>query len=55
VAVLIKRAFEPAAQKLKIVGLLMKYHKDDMRINPFYSQVILGAERECQNRRLSLM
>ncbi|MBI5928004.1 MAG: LacI family DNA-binding transcriptional regulator [Chloroflexi bacterium] len=41
---------------ISTVGVLMKHPKDDPDIvNPFYSYVLAGAERECQRHNLSLM
>lgn len=45
----------PTTSKLSTVGVLMKHNEDEPRINPFYSYVIAGAERECQRQNLSMM
>jgi len=42
--------------ELKTVGLLIKQDKDlPYSINPFYSYVLAGAERECQRMGITLM
>jgi len=46
----------PMASEIKTIGLLTKWNDDGpLRINPFYSHVIAGAERECSRRNISLM
>lgn len=49
------RSITPITTAVSTVGLLMKHNADEPRINPFYSYVIAGAERECQRRNLSMM
>ncbi|MBI5928810.1 MAG: LacI family DNA-binding transcriptional regulator [Chloroflexi bacterium] len=50
------RISSPINQQLSTVGLLMKQMTDSsLRINPFYSYVLAGTERECQRHNLSLM
>lgn len=46
----------PAAAPLTTIGLLIKQDAgEEPGINPFYSRVIAGAERECQARGISLL
>jgi LacI family transcriptional regulator len=46
----------PLAMNIKTVGLLTKRFNDDaLIINPFYSFIIAGAERECTRNGISLM
>ena len=46
----------PDKSKLSTVGLLTKSrHNDILIVNPFYSYVIAGAERECQRHNINLM
>ncbi len=41
----------PSIKRLTTVGLVMKRGADDLlMINPFYSYVLTGAERECQRQ-----
>ncbi len=41
---------------LSVIGVLTKRRLDDtMLLNPFYSQIIAGVERECQRHNVSLM
>lgn len=50
------RARPAAASQLATIGLLIKQDShDEPGINPFYSRVIAGAERECQARGINLM
>jgi LacI family transcriptional regulator len=50
------RVATPTAYAISTVGMLMKRAvNDQLPINPFYSYVLSGAERECQRRNLSLM
>src|ERR1700710_228450 len=44
------------ASDTKTIGLLTKRQNGDTRlINPFYSYIIAGAERECARHHISLM
>ena len=44
------------ATPLKTVGLLTKRDNDEpLRINPFYSYILAGAEAECQRRGINMM
>ena len=46
----------PLASDIKTVGLVTKRFKDDaLIVNPFYSYIIAGAERECSRNGISLM
>lgn len=46
----------PFANDIKTIGLLTKHIKNEpSRINPFYSHIIAGAERECSRHGISLM
>ncbi|MEL6306760.1 MAG: LacI family DNA-binding transcriptional regulator [Chloroflexota bacterium] len=46
----------PLTSDIKTIGLLTKRrHDDPPLINPFYSQIIAGAERECSRHGISLM
>lgn len=46
----------PMVSQLSIVGLLTRSTPDlPLPVNPFYSYVLAGAERECQRMNLSLM
>ncbi|MDX2079018.1 MAG: LacI family DNA-binding transcriptional regulator [bacterium] len=46
----------PMATDVKTVGLLTKrFRGDALIINPFYSYIIAGAERECSRNNISLM
>lgn len=46
----------PLTSQLSTVGLLTKIHDNDpLIINPFYSYVIAGTERECQRHNINLM
>lgn len=50
------RARQTPDLTLQTIGLLIKHDADEAPgINPFYSRVIAGAERECQQRGISLM
>jgi LacI family transcriptional regulator len=50
------RISTPFTNPLSTVGLLMKRDANELlMINPFYSYVLAGAERECQRQNLSLM
>ncbi|HEX3052124.1 MAG TPA: LacI family DNA-binding transcriptional regulator [Aggregatilineaceae bacterium] len=50
------RLSTPISQNLSMVGLLMKRDPHNyLTVNPFYSYVLAGAERECQRQNLSLM
>jgi len=50
------RLSSPVTTHLSTVGLLMRRNADEpLPINPFYSYVLAGAERECQRQHLSLM
>jgi LacI family transcriptional regulator len=49
------RIITPPTISVATVGVLMKYNEDEPRINPFYSYVIAGIERECQRHNLSMM
>jgi DNA-binding LacI/PurR family transcriptional regulator len=45
-----------SVQNLSTIGVLMKLLQSEQEvINPFYSYVLAGAERECQRQNLSLM
>jgi len=44
------------ATEIRTIGLLTKYREDDaLVVNPFYSHIIVGAERECTRHNISLM
>jgi LacI family transcriptional regulator len=46
----------PVSPQLSTIGLVTKrFNGDPMNINPFYSYVLAGAERECQRHNISLM
>ena len=46
----------PLASQLEVVGILTKRNNSEpLEVNPFYSYVIAGAERECQRHNISLM
>lgn len=46
----------PNASAIKTIGLLTKRREDDtLIINPFYSHIIAGAERECSRHHIGLM
>lgn len=46
----------PFVSKLDTVGLIAKRREDDpITLNPFYSYIIAGAERECQRQNINLM
>jgi LacI family transcriptional regulator len=46
----------PITTQLSVIGLLTRTTPDgSMPVNPFYSYVLAGAERECQRYNLSLM
>jgi LacI family transcriptional regulator len=46
----------PLANETKTIGLLTKrQHNEALFINPFYSYIIAGAERECARHHISLM
>lgn len=50
------RVATPTHHQVSTVGLLMKRNAGtSMKINPFYSYVLAGTERECQRQNLSLM
>ncbi len=50
------RIATPVSKNLATVGLLMKRDTaEPLPINPFYSYVLAGAERECQRQGLNLM
>jgi LacI family transcriptional regulator len=50
------RLASPVSGKLSVVGLLTRTTPDfPLPVNPFYSYVLAGAERECQRSNLSLM
>lgn len=50
------RVAMPAPHPLAVIGLLIKHSQDDPGgVDPFYSHVLAGAERECRRRNLSLM
>ena len=49
------RLSSPMTNKLAVVGVLIKRTTDSPLINPFYSHVLAGVERECQRQNLSLM
>lgn len=40
---------------ISTIGVLMKLNVQEPSVNPFYSYVLAGAERECQRQNLSLM
>jgi len=45
-----------AAHSLSVIGMIVKRDPDIMpAVNPFYSYVMAGIERECQRQNLSLM
>lgn len=49
-------AESPLASKLNTIGLITKMRNGDaMLINPFYSYVIAGVERECRRQNANLM
>lgn len=51
-----RRSATPSSKAPSIIGLLLKLHTNaPMTINPFYSYVLTGAERECQRQGLGLM
>jgi LacI family transcriptional regulator len=51
-----RRNTTSTAKAPSIIGLLLKLHTNaPMTINPFYSYVLAGAERECQRQGLGLM
>lgn len=46
----------PLSSELSVIGILTKRHvSEPPQINPFYTYVILGAERECQRLNISMM
>lgn len=46
----------PLNAQLDVVGILMKRSNDEpLQVNPFYSYVLAGTERECQRHNISLM
>jgi LacI family transcriptional regulator len=45
----------PVNTTISTVGLLLKRSPQDPEINPFYSYILSGAERECQRHGISLM
>ena len=46
----------PLAAEIKTIGLLTKRRNGDaLIINPFYSYIMAGAERECARHDISLM
>lgn len=46
----------PRSYQLDTVGLITRSQPDDpLIINPFYSYIIAGAERECQRHNIKLM
>jgi DNA-binding LacI/PurR family transcriptional regulator len=46
----------PVTTKLTTVGMLTKLEAgESLAINPFYSHVLAGVERECQRQGMSLM
>jgi LacI family transcriptional regulator len=46
----------PLASQLEVVGILTKRSNGEpLEVNPFYSYVLAGAERECQRHNISLM
>ncbi len=48
--------FSAASSTVKIIGLLVKHDVGQpIEINPFYSYIQVGVERECQKRQISLM
>lgn len=50
------RASATKRKAVATIGLLMKQQPDSpLPINPFYSYVLSGAERECQRQELNLM
>jgi DNA-binding LacI/PurR family transcriptional regulator len=50
------RIASPITHRLSIIGLLTRSTPDlPIPVNPFYSYVLAGAERECQRMNLSLM
>jgi LacI family transcriptional regulator len=50
------RIASPMTSRLSVVGMLTKEMPDNpLPINPFYSHVLAGVERECQRQNLSLM
>ncbi|MCD4687040.1 MAG: LacI family transcriptional regulator, partial [Anaerolineae bacterium] len=50
------RSTEQPPHALTTIGLLIKQHdQQPVPVNPFYSHVLGGVERECQRHGLSLM
>jgi LacI family transcriptional regulator len=50
------RAAGPARHNLSVIGAIGKINDDILpAVNPFYSYVLAGIERECQRHNLSLM
>ncbi|MBI5961009.1 MAG: LacI family DNA-binding transcriptional regulator [Chloroflexi bacterium] len=50
------RITSPLSKQLVTVGLVLRKNlEESLSINPFYSYVLAGAERECQRQGLSLM
>lgn len=46
----------PLNSQLEVVGILTKRSNGErLEVNPFYSYVLAGAERECQRHNISLM
>lgn len=46
----------PLGSQLEVVGILTKRSNGErLEVNPFYSYVLAGAERECQRHNISLM
>lgn len=46
----------PLNARLEVVGILTKRSNGErLEVNPFYSYVLAGAERECQRHNISLM
>lgn len=44
------------SSEIRTLGVLTKYREDDaLVVNPFYSHIIVGAERECTRHNISLM
>ncbi len=50
------RAATPTTAPLSVIGMIVKQDASGlMPVNPFYSYVLAGVERECQRENLSLM
>jgi LacI family transcriptional regulator len=50
------RVSTPLGRKLSVIGVIGKIDESGgLAVNPFYSYVLAGVERECQRQNLSLM